>query len=96
MPIRSVAQLASAVRARRKELGLSQGALAERAGVSRLWVNQFEAGKPTAEVGLLLGVLEALTLDLEIAAHDTASSSAPADAPGPTDLDDVLDRHRRP
>lgn len=53
------------VRARRAELGLSQGALAERAGVSRRWVNMFERGHESAELGLTLAVLDALGLRLD-------------------------------
>ncbi len=40
---------AATARGRRFELGLSQAALANRAGVSRDWVNYFEAGKLTLE-----------------------------------------------
>ena len=46
--------------ATRTEPRISQAALAERAGISRKWVYEFESGKPTAELGLLLRVLDIL------------------------------------
>jgi HTH-type transcriptional regulator/antitoxin HipB len=66
MRIRSIRDVAASVRGRRQELGLSQAELARRAGVSRKWVYEFEAGKPAAELGLVLRVLEPLGLTLEV------------------------------
>jgi len=68
---------------------VSQAGLAERAGVSRKWVYEFEAGKPTAEFGLLLRVLDALQLSLEV-----APEAGPVSA-GRVDLDALLEEHRR-
>jgi ribosome-binding protein aMBF1 (putative translation factor) len=42
MTIRSIRDLAAAVRGRRKDLGMSQADLARRAGVSRKWIYEFE------------------------------------------------------
>lgn len=98
-PIRSLHQLSSAVRARRVSLGLSQAALADRAGVSRSWVNEFEAGKATAEIRAVLAVLAALALDLDLSPHESSPDAEPADAhdEGPTvaavDLGRHLDRY---
>jgi HTH-type transcriptional regulator / antitoxin HipB len=50
------------VRDRRRSAGLSQADLAARARVSRRWLSDLEAGKPTAEVGLVFKVLSALGL----------------------------------
>lgn len=47
-------------------MSMSQAALAERAGVSRKWVYEFEAGKPTAELALVLKVLDALDIELNL------------------------------
>lgn len=58
--------LAGAVRARRRELGLRQGELAELAGVSERFVHTVEAGKPTLQLDKLLDVLETLGLHLEL------------------------------
>ena len=89
--IQSIRDLAAAVRGRRKDLGISQAALAERAGVSRKWVYEFEAGKPTAEFGLLLRVLDALGLELDVSA---GSPSPTADRDARELLDALIDDHR--
>jgi y4mF family transcriptional regulator len=91
MTIRSIRDLSAAVRGRRKDLGWSQTQLAERAGVSRKWIYEFEAGKPTGELGLLLRVLDALGLDLQLTPHSDADASAGGDT---VDLDAILDEHR--
>lgn len=94
MRLTSIADIAAAVRGRRMDLGLSQGDLAERAGVSRRWVNQFEAGgRTTAEVGTILRVLDALGLDLQVEAQGWTDDSEPA--PGGVNLDVLLDDLRR-
>jgi HTH-type transcriptional regulator/antitoxin HipB len=92
MTVRSIRDLAGAVRGRRIDLGMSQADLAAHAGVSRKWIYEFEAGKATAELGLLLRVLDALGLALELAPDDDASASGKVAA---ADLDALLDEHRR-
>jgi y4mF family transcriptional regulator len=79
------------VRGRRNDLGLSQANLAAKASVSRKWVYEFEAGKPTAELGSLLRVLDALGLVLDI-----GSGGGSAEPPGrpQVDLDVLLDDYR--
>jgi len=64
--------LAQLVRDRRSQLGLSQGGLAQRVGVSRQWIVALEQAKPTAEVGLVLQTLSALGLRIDVRdpAHD--------------------------
>jgi transcriptional regulator with XRE-family HTH domain len=52
------------IRLRREELGLSQAAVAERAGVSRQLVSRIEHGHYRAEVGGVLAVLRALGAQL--------------------------------
>ncbi len=49
----------------REEAGLTQGELAQQAGVSRKWLNEFERGNPNARVGAVLDVLRALGYGLE-------------------------------
>lgn len=44
----------------RKRAALTQAEVAERAGVSRLWLSQMENGKPTVELGKVLRVLDVL------------------------------------
>jgi HTH-type transcriptional regulator / antitoxin HipB len=89
---RSIQDVAAAVRGRRTDLGLSQADLASRIGVSRKWIYQFESGKPTAEFGLVLRVMEELGLSLDIS--PTAAAAASSDGRA-VDLDAVIDRHRR-
>lgn len=88
-PINSIRDLAAAVRGRRLGLDLSQAELAARANVSRQWLSQLEAGKPTAELGLVLALLDALGLRLGVEAVDAA-----ARPPGSVDLDALLEEHR--
>jgi HTH-type transcriptional regulator/antitoxin HipB len=91
----SIADVAAAVRGRRMDLGISQGNLAERAGVSRRWVNQFEmGGRTTAEVGTILRVLDALGLDLRVEAVPGATDDREP-ATGGVNLDVLLDDLRR-
>lgn len=91
MTVRSIRDLAAAVRGRRKDLGISQAELARRAGVSRKWIYEFEAGKPTAEFGLLLRVLDELGLELELGARSTSRGSARDDT---INLDALLEEYR--
>jgi len=93
MSVRSIRDMAVAVRGRRHDLGLSQAELARRAGVSRKWISEFEAGKSTAEFGLVLRVVDALALSLEL--HDVSSrqEGSPQDR-GVVDLDLLLERFR--
>jgi HTH-type transcriptional regulator / antitoxin HipB len=89
MKVRSIRDLAAVVRGRRRDLGLSQAELAARAGVSRKWIYQFEAGKPTAELGLILRVLDALGLVLDVTYDEQAAAGRPA-----RDLDKLIEEHR--
>jgi HTH-type transcriptional regulator / antitoxin HipB len=89
MKIRSIRDLAAAVRGRRRDLCLSQAELAVRAGVSRKWIYQFEAGKPTAELRLILRVLDALGLVLDIASDEQTAAGQPT-----AELDALIEAHR--
>ncbi|HBQ12962.1 MAG TPA: transcriptional regulator [Myxococcales bacterium] len=64
--VASAEDFGALVRERRRERGLSQQQLAAKVGVSRQWIVQVESGKPRAEVGLLLRVLNALDLVLRV------------------------------
>jgi len=86
--VRSIRDVAAAVRGRRKDLGLSQAELAQRVGVSRKWIYEFEGGKPKAEFALVLRVLNELGLTLD--ADDAEASPST----GAVNLDTVLDEHR--
>jgi HTH-type transcriptional regulator/antitoxin HipB len=75
--VRSIRDIAAAVRGRRIDLGLNQANLAKRAGVSRKWVVEFEAAKPSAELGLALRVLDALGLALDISVEADGATPTP-------------------
>jgi HTH-type transcriptional regulator/antitoxin HipB len=77
-------ELAAVVRAERKMLGLSQSAVAERAGVGRDWVIGLEKGKPTAEIGLVLRTLRVLGLTIQIGSSSTTHDQ------GRINLDELL------
>ena len=92
--INSIRDLAATARGRRVDLGLSQAELATRARVSRQWISEFESGKPTAELGLVIRLLDALGLRLNI---DERAGSKGGDQPprsGTVDLDALLDDYR--
>ena len=85
MEIQTMRQLCASALGRRAELGLSQDAVATRAGVSRKWLSDFESGKTTVEAGKVLDVLDILGLRLSLAPRDAADL--------PEDLDDVLNSY---
>jgi HTH-type transcriptional regulator / antitoxin HipB len=90
LTIQSIHELAAAMRGRRTDLGMSQAELAKHAGVSRKWIYEFEAGKPTAEFGLLLRVLDALGLGIELTPRNRMADAAETTV----DLDAVIDEYR--
>ena len=83
-----------AIRARRTELGLDQGSLARRVGVSRQWIVEMEQGKPRAEVGLLLRTLSALRLEVTLEPAKAVAVAPELFAPGLVDLDALIRRAR--
>jgi HTH-type transcriptional regulator/antitoxin HipB len=85
MNIDSPKDLAAAVRGRRLSLGFSQAELARRAGVSRPWLSKVEAGKPTAELSLIIRLLDVLGLGLRLDVRDSKT--------GGVDLDAILENY---
>lgn len=71
MRIKSVENLGQLVSDQRKQRGWSQTQLADKAGVSRLWISQLENGKETVEFGLVLRTMRALDLTLDAAKQAT-------------------------
>lgn len=65
---------------------MTQAGLAAEAKVSRRWLSDLEAGKPTAEVGLVLRTLHALGIGLD--------ASPIVSYAGGLDLDALLERYR--
>jgi HTH-type transcriptional regulator / antitoxin HipB len=62
-----ISTLAARIRARRKELGLTQRALSDLAGCSPRFLRQLERGKATVRLDKLQSVLGALGLELDAA-----------------------------
>jgi HTH-type transcriptional regulator/antitoxin HipB len=93
--IRTPAEVGAAIRARRRALGWGQAELADRMGVSRLWIYEVEGGKPGAKIGLVLRAFAALGLTLTFAEPgqlEGDGTPAPAKA---IDLGEILDAARR-
>jgi HTH-type transcriptional regulator/antitoxin HipB len=89
--IDSLRDLATTVRARRRQLDLSQEELAARVGVSRQWVGEFERGRPRAELGLVIRLLHALDLRFALVEGDSDPRSP---GHGSVDLDALLEEYR--
>jgi len=75
MRIRNAKEIGALVRENRVKLKLSQAQLAERVGVSRLWIVHLEKGKSTAQLDLVLRTLDILGLSVDLSAKATASQS---------------------
>jgi len=69
MIVDSALTLGDLVHERRKARGWSQGDLAQRMGVSRRWVNEFENGKGSAQLRLAYDALTVLGVVLEARAE---------------------------
>lgn len=70
--IRDVSELGAMLRAYRKSKGLSQVDAAALAGVGQRFLSELERGKATAEVGLVLKVLERFGLMVEVRARGSS------------------------
>jgi HTH-type transcriptional regulator / antitoxin HipB len=64
--IRSVDDLARAVRTRRQELEITQEELAAATGVNRRVIGELERGKGTVRLEIVLALAQALGLDVEL------------------------------
>jgi len=76
IPLRTPADVGALIRDRRRVLQLDQAALAGMIGVSRLWVNQVERGKPGASLGLVLRALNALGIELLAGTMDRVATES--------------------
>jgi HTH-type transcriptional regulator/antitoxin HipB len=66
MGIKNASEVGRIVADVRRGQGLSQADLALAAGTGLRFVHDFEAGKPTLQLGKVLQVLQALGIDLEL------------------------------
>ena len=75
LPIGSTKELGTALRLRRRALGLTQAELALAAGVGLRFLGEVEAGKPSAQLGRVMQLIEALGGSLVL-----RSATVPPDA----------------
>ena len=90
--IHSSRTLGTLIRGRRLDRGLSQSDLADLVGVSRKWIGDIERGKPTAEIGLIIRLLDSLDLDFQATSRSSSDQQeleAPPEIPR-VDLDKLL------
>ncbi|MCB6760196.1 helix-turn-helix domain-containing protein [Adlercreutzia equolifaciens] len=66
MAIRSARDFGAAIRNRRKQLGYTQGELAEMCDVGIMLVSQLENGKPTAQLDKAIRVANMVGLDIAL------------------------------
>lgn len=71
--VRSPQQLGQALRAARKQLGLTQPQLALAAGVGVRFIVDLEAGKPTLRLESVLKVIDALGGEIQLAGLPTGT-----------------------
>jgi HTH-type transcriptional regulator / antitoxin HipB len=93
--IRTPTDIGALIRDRRRKMKISQAELAQRVGVSRLWVNQVERGKPGASIGLVLGTLNAVG---GVLSTPIEKSSTSTDLPEPVishDINAIVEAARR-
>jgi DNA-binding XRE family transcriptional regulator len=66
MIVRAPIDLGNALRARRRELGLSQEEISSVIGVNRRVIGELERGKGTAQLQIAMEAARALGLDIEL------------------------------
>jgi y4mF family transcriptional regulator len=69
MIIKTMYDIGLAIRQRREHLGLSQEALAARAGVSRSWLAKVETGKASFDFRMVLMVFSVLQMKVEVSSE---------------------------
>lgn len=87
-------QIIATARSRRRELGWSQGELARRLGVSRTWVQEFEASEGGASIDTVLRALGELGISLSIEIPGAANPTPTQEGQPDLDLDALIDSHR--
>lgn len=95
MLIQTPQDIGALIRDRRKRQQLDQAGLADMIGVNRRWVMEVEAGKPRAEVGLVLKALQALGVTLAIE-NGESSTAGESDVLNSIDIDAIVADARRP
>lgn len=83
MQVSNSIDLGVAIKNQRTKLGITQGDLASKSGISRTIINQVEKGKPYAQLATIFKILTALNLELTIeqSKHKTAGEDFDLDTP---------------
>jgi len=66
MKANNASTLGEAIKKRRKELGLKQKDVADATGFSVSFISDLENGKPTAELGKSIHIINMLGMDLNV------------------------------
>ena len=99
MRIKTPRELGGFIKDTRQKAGLSQMELASRIHASQKWISTVENGKASAEVGMVLRLLEALRVEVDLRVPPQEPSRS-VDAPTqpalshPGDLNEILGRLR--
>ena len=93
MLIRRPQDIGALVKSTRTAKGLNQQQLADRLGVSRLWVNELEGGKATSRLDLVLRALNELGITLTATSEETnlPEHQASARQLPPIDIDAIAE-----
>ncbi|WP_236885859.1 helix-turn-helix domain-containing protein, partial [Dietzia massiliensis] len=75
-------RLGAKIKARREKQGLSQGALAERSGIHRTYVNQVEHGRKNVTIALLARISAALGTTPSVLTQGILVDSSEGAGPG--------------
>jgi HTH-type transcriptional regulator/antitoxin HipB len=96
--IRRPSDIGAMVRAARQARGLNQQELSDKLGVSRWWVNEFERGKATARLDIVLRTLNELgiTLSASLAGDSEIEPSTAGMSGTGIDIDDIADTGLEP
>ena len=71
---RTAAQVGAALRRRRRQLGLTQGALGEKTGLRQATVSALEKGEQGSQLRTLLDVMSVLNLEINIRERGAGSA----------------------
>jgi HTH-type transcriptional regulator / antitoxin HipB len=93
--IRTPNEVGALIRDRRRALKMNQAELAQRIGVSRLWVNQVERGKPGASLGLVLRALNAVGGNLSTTIENTAAGETQPNPVFAYDINAIVEAARK-
>jgi y4mF family transcriptional regulator len=97
MLVQSTLDIGRIVANARAHSKITQSQLARAVGASQNWISEVEAGKPTAQIGKVLSVLNYLGIRLQVAeAPPTPRATSRGKSENRVSLDDVIKAHSGP